>query len=161
MGYGQKNKLESSVMSDNMLAKIKEQELVEISAECQKPNGDFQIWWIQKDQLAVLLLGLQCTQKKKEQAIRTNVWTRGDDKVTKWVKCNMAAKNATRSLEQWGSSAAILARSAISKQAPTQILASKINNKLHTRAFKLLELSYSTRATQDKQPHEQGIVQSK
>jgi hypothetical protein len=43
MGYGQKNKLESSVMSDNMLAKIKEQELVEISAECQKPNGDFQI----------------------------------------------------------------------------------------------------------------------
>jgi hypothetical protein len=73
----------------------------------------------------------------------------------------MAAKNATRSLEQWGSSAAILARSAISKQAPTQILASKINNKLHTRAFKLLELSYSTRATQDKQPQEQGIVQSK
>jgi hypothetical protein len=50
-----------------MLAKIKEQELVEISAECQKPNGDFQIWWIQKEQLAVLLLGLHCTQKKRSK----------------------------------------------------------------------------------------------
>jgi hypothetical protein len=69
-----------------MLAKIKEQELVEISAECQKPNGDFQIWWIQKEQLAVLLLGLQCTQKKKRasnpnKCVNTRRWQ--GDKMSK------------------------------------------------------------------------------